>query len=89
MPPPLCVCYANRLPPAHIFCANQIGDGGEGDGGERWRGEGWREGETGGGTMTPTAVLAGGILHYRQHRYYGYLSKHCLLSSVPADMEER
>lgn len=23
----VCVCYANRLPPSHIFCANQIREG--------------------------------------------------------------
>lgn len=60
----LCVCYANRLPASHIFCANQIREGVA------------VVCVRAGGTITPTA-LAGGILDYH-HQLYGNLVKRCV-----------
>lgn len=90
VPPPPCVCYANPLPPAHIFCANQIGDGGE-----RGKRVGRVEEGMGGGNRRR------GGAHIDAHRHARWW--HSLLSSasllrqlsqtlsfilVPADMEE-
>lgn len=58
----VCACYANRLPPSHIFCANQIKSARVGVG--VWGGHR--------GTITPTA-LAGGILDYHHQLHSNFV----------------